>query len=211
MKKLLYLLIALMVFGCSSTRMVDSWKNDDYFNYKPKKILVVGITDNLTARMIFEERLAKELVDRNLNAVKSYDEFELTFISSKQTKEDIDKEVGKLLKSGFDTVLISAVKGVDEKTKYSGDRIARDYYWRRFGRYYFLYQDVYFIEGYYDQYNVYHIEASLYDLQTNKDKSLVWVASFDIVDPINISSTIDDYVEAIIKSLEKEGYFKSSK
>ena len=87
---------------------------------------------------------------------------------------------------------------------YSGDAYRTNYYWRRFGRYYYLYQDVYFDRGYYEKYNVYHIEASLYNLKENNDKSLVWVASYDIVDPNTINTTINDYVNAIIKSLEKE-------
>ena len=74
--------------------------------------------------------------------------FTPTFTSLKQTEADIEKEVGKIYNTGFDAILISAVKGVDEKTTYTGDRYRTDYYWRRFGRYYYLYQDVYFDRGY---------------------------------------------------------------
>ncbi len=209
MKNLIYFLLAALLFSCSSTRMVDSWKSDDYANYKPRKVLVVGITENLTARKIFEEQLKNELIARNTQAVESYDVFEFSFMNDKQTKEDIDKEVEKLSNNGFDAVLISTVKGVDEKTSYSGDTFVRDYYWRRFGRYYYLYQDVYFVEGYYSKYNVYHIEATLYDLKEDSDKSLVWVASYNMVDPYSIETSVNDYVEAIIKALEKEKFINS--
>jgi hypothetical protein len=84
------------------------------------------------------------------------------------------------------------------------DNYRRDYYWRQFGRYYYLYQDIYFIEGYYTKYKVYHVEASLYNLKEDNDKSLIWVATYDIVDPKQINSTINKYVKAIISSLEKE-------
>lgn len=204
MKALYYLLATLFLVNCSSTKVVDSWTNKEYSKYQPKKILIVGLTDNLTARTIFEEQLKEELALRGLNAVESYAVFSPTFTNSKQTEEDINNEIEKISKNGVDAVLISAVKGIDEKESFSGDTYRTDYYWRRFGRYYYLYQDVYFDKGYYNKYNVYRIEASLYNLKENNNKSLVWVASYDIVDPKTISSTVNDYVKAIIKSLEKE-------
>lgn len=206
MKKIMYAFVALLlVFNCSSTRMVDSWKSLEYNNYKPKKVLIVGITENLTARKKFESELKAELKNRGVNAVESYDVFTPTFTSLKQTEEDIQKEVEKIHNNGFDAILISAVKGVNEKTTYTGDRFITDYYWRRFGRYYYLYQDVYFDRGYYNNYKIYNVEASLYNLKENNDKSLVWVASYNIVDPSSINTTVNDYVKAIIKSLENEG------
>jgi hypothetical protein len=184
--------------------MVDSWKNNEYVNYHPKKVLIVGITDNLTARKIFEQELKNEFTKRGILAVESYDVFDLPFQNSKQTEEDINKEVKKLVNEGFDAILTSAVKGVDEKTSYTNDSYINGYYWRHFGRYYFLYQDVYFQPGYYNNYKVYNIESSLYNLKENTDKSLVWVASYQIVDPNTISTTVSDYVKAIIKALQKE-------
>jgi len=206
MKNIIYLYFVLFLSGCSSTKMVDSWKSEEYTNYQPKKVLIVGITQNLTARKLFEDQLKNEFLSRNIEAVESFEVFESSFTSAKQTEEDITKEVEKLSNKGFDAVLISAVKGVDEKTTYSGDTFVRDYYWRRFGRYYYLYQDAYFVEGYYNKYKVYNIEAALYDLKSDNEKSLVWVASYNIVDPKKIDTTVNDYVSVIIASLEKEGY-----
>lgn len=204
MKIILSVLTVLFLVSCSSTRIVDTWTNQEHLNYKPKKVLIVGVTENLTARKLFESKLKDEFTARGINAVESYNVFKPTFTNAKQTEEEIDEEVTRVSNNGFDSVLISAVKGVDEKVTYSGDAYRTNYYWRRFGRYYYLYQDVYFDRGYYEKYNVYHIEASLYNLKENNDKSLVWVASYDIVDPNTINTTINDYVNAIIKSLEKE-------
>lgn len=204
MKRFICVFALLFLSSCCSTRMVDSWLNNDYVNYHPKKVLIVGITDNLTARKIFEQELKNELVKRGVLAVESYDAFDLTFQNSKQTEEDINKEVKKLINDGFDAILTSAVKGVDEKTSYTNDSFITGYYWRHFGRYYYLYQDVYFQPGYYNNYKVYNIESSLYNLNESKDKSLVWVASYQIVDPNTIGNTVNNYVKAIIKALEKE-------
>ncbi|MBC8753516.1 hypothetical protein H2O64_02460 [Kordia sp. YSTF-M3] len=204
MKVLYYTLTLLLLASCSTARMTDTWTNKEYTNYQPKKVLIVGLTENLTARQIFEEQLKNELADRGIVAVESYTVFKPSFTNLKQTQEAIEQEISRVSKQGFDAILISAVKGVDEKETYSGDRYRTDYYWRRFGRYYYLHQDVYLVEGYYNKYKVYHIEASLYNLKEDSDKSLVWVASYNIVDPKQISTTVTNYVTAIIKSLEQE-------
>ena len=208
MKKIVYAFVISILLNCSSTRMVDSWRSQEYTNYIPEKVLIIGVTENLTARKKFESQLATELKNKGIEAVESYDVFEPTFTSLKQTEKDIEKEVGKIYNKGFDAILISAVKGVDEKTTYTGDWYVNDYYWHRFGRYYYLYQDVYFDRGYYNKYNIYNIESSLYNLKDNSDKSLVWVASYNVVDPSSINTTVNDYVKAIIKSLENEGVIK---
>lgn len=204
MKWFYFIGIIVLITSCSSTRMTDSWKSSEYPTYQPKKTLIVGVTDNLTARKIFEQNLKKEFLSRGIDAVESYDEFENDFIKTKQTLEQIDQEVNRLINDGYDSILISAVKGVDEKISYSGNQFGMGYYWHPFRHYYFLYQDVYFEPGYYNQYTVYYIESSLYNLKANNDKSLVWVASYNIVDPKNINSTVNDYVKAIIRSLENE-------
>ena len=211
MKSIFYPFIFLIMASCSSTRMVDSWLNNDYANYQPKKVLIVGITDNLTARKIFEQRLKNEFTKRGILAVESYDVFDSSFQNSKQTEADINQEVEKLVNDGFDAILTSAVKGVEEKTSYTSDSYFGGYYWRHFGRYYFLYQDIYFQPGYYNNYLVYNVESSLYNLKDNSDKSLVWVASYQIVDPNTISATVNDYVKVIINALEKEAIIPTYK
>lgn len=194
-----------MLSSCSSARMIDVWVNKEHTNPQFKKVLIVGLTDNLVARKMFEEQLKAEFITRGIEAEESYNIFENKFTSSSQTEADIEKEVNRISNKGFDVILVSAVKGIDEKISYSGDNYRKDYYWRQFGRYYYLYQDIYFVEGYYTKYKVYHVEASLYNLKEDNDKSLIWVASYDIVDPKKIGSTVANYVNAIMKSLEKEG------
>ncbi len=190
--------------------MIDSWVNKDYSGYIPKKVLVVGLTDNLTARKIFEEQLVLELKKKDIKAVESSDVFKTEFTSVWQTEDNIQNEVERLTDNGFDAILISAVKGVKEKVAYSSDIYRRDYYWRRFKPYYYMYQDIYIDPEYYERYNIYNIEATLYDLNEDNVKSLVWVASYDIVDPKAINATVKDYVKSIIKSLEDETIISSN-
>lgn len=203
MKVSIYIFAVLLLGSCSSARVTDSWVSEAHKEYNPKKVLLIGLTDNITGRRLFEEQLKKEFINRGVEAVESYAVFKPTFTNSKQTEEEIENEIKRLSNEGFDTVLISAVKGIVEKVNYSGDNFRVYSNWRRFGPYYYRYQNIYHLEGYYSKYKVYHIEASMFNLKENNDKSLVWVASYDIVDPREVNTTVTNYVKAIIKSLEE--------
>lgn len=200
------LFMLLLNSGCSSANLKGSWVNTDYKDYSPKKVLVIGITQNLTARKIFEEKLARELNLRGIASGKGYDIFPVSFISSQQTEVQIQQKIDTILKLGYDSVLISTVKGVDEKVTYDQYYGVPYYYHGRFRRYYYTYQDIYYSPYYYEKYKVYHLESSLFDLKAELQKtSLVWTASFDLIDPKHIESSVDGYIKEVLRNLEKEG------
>ena len=165
MKGLIHFMAVSLFISCSPAVLQGSWKSDEYTDYRPKNILIVGVTQNTAARMKYEEQLKTEFNRRGINASQSALIFEDSFKNAKQTEEDIENQVNKLSDKGYETLLISAVKGVDEKVSYTGD-IPRTYYgvWR-FGRRYYLYQDIYFEPGYYTNYKIYHIETSIYNIK----------------------------------------------
>ena len=70
MKSLWCLLTMILLLNCSSTKLVDSWVDKESGHFTPKKVLVLGITDNLTARKIFEAELSKELIVRNIKQIE---------------------------------------------------------------------------------------------------------------------------------------------
>ena len=197
-------IILFMLSGCASTLLTDSWKNPEFNTFKPQNVMIVGVTQNTTARMIYEQQLKSELNTRGLKASQSALIFDDSFKDAKQTEEDIEKQVDKLLELGYDAILISAVKGIDERVSYSEGFPNTYFYLRRFGRHYYLYQDIYFEPGYYNKYNVYHIETSIYNIKADASKSLIWVGSYDIVNPENITKTVNRYVKAVTQSLETE-------
>ena len=204
MKKIALFIGFLILVSCSSTKFIDSWKNKDITSFQPEKMLVVGMTDNLTARTIFEQDLTREFNLRNINAFESTKMIEQSFMESKKSKEEINSMIKTLVDDGYDAVIITAVKGVEDKEVFTRGYYTVDYHWRRFGRYYFRFQDVYYTPGYYDNYKVYSVESSIYNLKEGEDKSLVWVGAFNIVNPQRISTTVKDYVAKIVEQLEKE-------
>ena len=195
---------ALLFVGCSSTKLISSWKNSDYEIFKPKKILVVGVTPDYEARKAFEFQVITELNARKINALQSAAVFESSFQDSEQTEKDIEAEVDKLISSGYDTVLVSLVKGIDENASYASESSKTDYRIRKFVGYYLIYQDAYFKQNDYTEYKVYNIETSIYSIKEDSIQPLVWRATFDLIDPDSATKAIDIYSKKLIKVLERE-------
>ena len=204
MKRFLIIVALIVIAGCSSTRFLVSWKNPEITSFNPTKVLVIGISDNLTARKIFEQDFKNALVSRNINAIESNTILNEAFTSSKKSEEDIDEMIRKISKDGFDAVIITAIKGVEKQKSYYDNYPMVGYSLSRFGGYYYWYQDIFYTPKYYETYNVYHLETSIYNLNSSEYKSLVWVGSFNIVNPETVSKTVKDYVERTINQLEDE-------
>ena len=208
MKNTLFIVFFILLTSCSSTQFIDSWKNKEIANFEPKKLMVVGMTANLTARKIFEEELQHAFLKRKINATTGSEVFNQGFTESKKSEAEIDTIVSKLAQEGYDAIAITAVIGVDEKMSYYPGYYSVNYRWNRFGRYYYRYQDIYYMPNYYNDYKIYHIETSLYNIAQDETKSLVWVGTFDIASPQNITTTVKDYVARIIKQMEKENVIR---
>ena len=206
MRKLGILLITLIQFSCSSSKLSESWRNPEYDSFNPKNILVIGVTPNLEARTAFELQIKNELNARKINALQSTIVFEKAFQNAEQSELEIQRQIDKILSAGYDAILISTVKGVDTNIMYSRSSPNSDYRMRKFIIYYLIYQEADFRQDYYKQYKVFHIETNMFDLKKDSEKALVWTATFDIVNPHHVDKTVDNYVKAVIKSLEKEEF-----
>ncbi len=200
----LLLLLIVLLPSCSSTRYVASWKSEEFAIFQPQQLMVLGITDNLTARKIFEQELRQALEQRNIPTVESTAVLGADFTESRKSEEEIDEMILSIKDKGVDAIMITAVKGVDESSVYTRGHYFYTTRWVRFGRYYYRFQDIYYEPGYYSDYQVFHIETALYDIAQDSDKSLLWVGSFDIVNPAIISETVNDYVKRIVRQLERE-------
>lgn len=209
MLKTYFIFIVLILVGCSSTKLTESSKNSSYINYQPKKVLVLGVTSNDEARDIFERGIKYALNKRNIQACEGSNVLNPEFTNLKQAETAVEKEVGKLAELGFDAILIAAVKGYEEKIPFKGNIFSNENNLQGFENYYFLNQDIYQDTGYYDKYKVFHIETSLYNIKSKNEKSLVWIAFYDVVNPQKIKTTIKQCNSAILKALEKDDIIPS--
>ena len=209
MRSLVFLSLMLLLFSCSSTRFVDSWKNQTLAPaFHSDKMLVLAITDNLTARQIFEEELSKALLERGVNSEKSYGVLDGVQTGAQLSEPEIDRMAADLVSRGFDAAIITSVKGVERQHLHEPATVYVYPYYGRFGRYYFYYQDIYYGPPGYQEYDVYHVESALYRLDGKEDNALVWVGSFDITDPISIRATVEDYVKSLMTQMVNDGIIR---
>ncbi|REE81625.1 hypothetical protein BX611_1160 [Lutibacter oceani] len=205
MIKYRYIILLLLFISCHTTKITNSWKNDSYKNYQPKKVLVLGITPNKEARDFYEKNLTFELNKRNIRAYEGFNILEPDFLNLNQAEQEIENEVEELIELGFDTVLLATVKGFEERIPFDGNIFKNNDSFYGFENYYFLNQDIYNDRDYFKKYKVFHLEVSLYNISNKNQKKLVWLATYDIVDPKKIKNTIKKCISKILKSLEKEG------
>lgn len=201
-KGILGLLVVLL--GCSSVELVHSWKNPDIVIFDANKVLVVGMTPNEDAREMFETRMVRLFDKRGVEAVRSIDLFDVDFTSAARSEEELDEVEALLLDRDFDAILFTKVLGSENRTVFMERMADLESYETGFREDYLAHQDIYFDERYYDEYTVYHAETALYCICIGKERELIWQGALDITDPIDIRSTVDDYIKLIEFALEDQ-------
>ena len=203
MKFLRLITCCLLIISCSTTELIDSWKNPDIDSYAPTKVFIVGMTSNLEARQQFEKQLRIEYTARGIESVCSFEFFEPSFTSEEKSTEELKRLESKLVEDGFDTILFTKVVGVEDKIVYKENFDGYDSTYKKFTQDYLKYQDVYYNPEYYNEYTVFHTETSMYCICPTKDRELIWKGYIDIIDPQSTNETINDYVRLIIVVLEE--------
>ncbi|WP_396602004.1 hypothetical protein [Algibacter sp. R77976] len=204
MKHLIILLICVLTFSCSTSELVDHWKNPDIDVYSPSKVLIIGMTSNQEARQEFETQLQNEYASRGIESVMSLKYFGAKFTSNAKTEADLKALESSLIDDGFDTILFTKVIGVEDKIVYKENYGKYDSTHKKFREDYLKYQDAFYNPDYYEEYTVYNTETSMYCICPTKDRELIWKGYINIMDPQSISETINDYVRLVIVVLEEQ-------
>lgn len=199
----IYILIVVGLFySCTSSELVENWKNPDIKTFEAQKVLVIGITPEESTRKVFEKKLVAELKKNGVNAVKSMDYFENSFTSSPKTEKEMLALESELLENGFDAILLSKVLGVEDKITVVKAYRNLDKTFKSFKEDYYENQEIYYDEDYYEEYQVFHAESSLYCICPDKARELIWKGSIDVTEPENIKKAVGDYVKVLVWALK---------
>ncbi len=178
MIRLAFLLLAITtLLSCSSSKIIQQYKNPDTPSFEANKVLVIGVSSDVQLRTMFEKKVVNALEKENVRAVKSMDFFESSFINNKQSMEELNHIENKLLEAGFDAILFAKVTGSESKVA-----IVKSYYdlareFKTFEDYYYRNQYLYF-KGDEESYMVHTTETSLYCICPGKDRELFGMSSF---------------------------------
>ncbi|MCB0371763.1 MAG: hypothetical protein KDD31_02005 [Muricauda sp.] len=204
MKSKLIAISLLLLMGCSSTRLVGTWKNPDIVLFDAYQVLVVGMVQDDNARMEFETRFVDALKEQGVDAVRSIDLFDVEFTSSKRSEKELEEVEQQLLDKGFDAILFTKVVGTDNRRTFKEHLNNIDKMFVRFSNDYLEHQDIYYDPEYYDSFNIYHAETSLYCICVGKEINLIWRGEVDVAEPANVGKAIDSYIKIITKSMGEQ-------
>lgn len=203
MKKL-FVVLVLLLMGCSSAELVENWKNPDIVIFDAYKVLVVGMTQNEDVRVDFETRLKAEFDKRDIESMRSIDLFDVQFTSSTRTEKELDDVERRLLDKDFDAILLTKITGSESIQSFRKSVANLNNYYDGFKEDYRRHQDIYYDNEYYERYTIYHAETSLYCICEGKERSLIWRGSIDIMDPEDVEKTVEDYVKLVVIAMEEQ-------
>lgn len=221
MKKTIYLffIISITVFcSCSSVKVLNSWKGDNIEAVKENNLLVIARTDNMSARIAFENEIVKELTSRGINATASFEKFP-KLKPDQEITEETEKQIKSIIvDNGFLGVVLTVIKEEQELTKTvtDGGYYAGSTYYGYYPRYYNGFYGYYrhpmsystlgnYVEQSSTTYTAknYVLETVVYNLDEPEDKQLVAVITSKLEEPDNAATTAKQYVKAIAKSFDK--------
>jgi hypothetical protein len=99
------IVLAVLLTGCAATSLTDTWQAPDFQRRNFDNVLVVGVTPNITNRVLFETGFAEALQQKGIHAIASYN----VIGDAAPTKESVTAYV---LKGGIGYVVASQFGGV---------------------------------------------------------------------------------------------------
>ncbi|PWL39369.1 hypothetical protein DKG77_00590 [Flagellimonas aquimarina] len=204
MKTKIVCLGMLLLLGCSSTKLVSTWKNPDIVLFEAYKVLVVGMTQDDNLRTEFETRLADRLNAKGVEAMRSIDLFDVEFTSSEKSEEELSEVEGQLLDKGFDAILFTKVVGTENRRTFRERMSNLNEMYTRFSTDYLDHQDIYYNPEYYETFNIYTVETSLYCICIDKERELIWRSDIDVLEPINMEKTVESYIKLIASKMGEQ-------
>lgn len=221
MKKLIYLfsILTFILFfsGCSSSKVLSSWKADNADAAKGNNYIVIARTANTQARIAFENEIVKQLSEKGMKATASYTKFPKINPDEKVSDDKINEITNTLKSEGFNGVVLTVIKqieNVSETTQDGGYYQGGNYYgyypryYGGFGGYYGNRMSYSSMGNYVPETTTtrtsknYVLETVIYNLDESDDKQLVAVVTSKIEDPESASEAASDYVKGIAKSFE---------
>ncbi|WP_127142222.1 hypothetical protein [Flagellimonas marinaquae] len=201
MKATLIGLSLLLLMGCSSTKLVGTWKNPDTVIFDAYQVLVVGMTQEDATRVEFETKFADALKSQGVDAVRSIDLFDVEFTSAERSEQELAEVEEQLLDKGFDAILFTKLVGTENRRTFKEHLNDMDKLFMRFSTDYLEHQDIYYDPEYYDTFSIYHAETSLYCICIGKEIELIWRGEVNVTEPNNINKAIDSYIKLVTKSM----------
>lgn len=195
MRVLAALFFVLALAGCATTSIRSAWFDPGFKGGPFKRILVAGLSGNVTDRRVFEDTFAQKLKAAGVDGMQGY------LFAPDDVRGSEASWSAAIAKSGADGLLLVQVLGVDTKTQVSTMLVPVTPW--GFGPY----------GGWWgpppmaavptvQQYDVATVETRLFDVTT---KRLVWAGTTETLNPTTVANETPGFADIIIGQLAARG------
>jgi len=187
---------AFVLTACASTTLRDSWYDTSYQGGTFRKILVLGVSGNISERRIFEDVMVQRLAAAGVEAIPAY---RYLTDDGKAAEPALD---GAVRASGADALLMSRVRGIDRRTSVTTMMAPAPGfgYGPAFG-WYGMYSAWYPVTDV-RQYDIAVVETSLFAAD---GKRVVWSGMTETYEPTSVAKDAPGFAAVIVKALQQRG------
>jgi hypothetical protein len=198
-----FLLAVLATISGKSVKMITSWFNSNYQGQTFRKILVIGVAQNLEVRADFEDAMATQIARPGIETIPGN---HILLRPDPKAKIDLDYLRGQIRDNHIDAVVVSRLLKVDKKVTVvpSSTYVAPfPYYYSFYGYLGAVYPMVY-DPGYTREDTTVVVETNVY-ATSKPDGDLVWNGVSKSFNPKSAKKVADGLVKEVPKQMEKDG------
>ena len=195
------LLLVLGLFAtlaaCSSTKLVESWDNEEFSGPPAQKLLVVGMIKDAVTRRFFERHFVEEVRNKGVDAIASYE-----FIPHPNDHDQKEELIRLIQQTGANAVLVAQMKGIEKDEKYVPGRLdwfPDAYYGYGFYNYYYRSYRAIYRPGYIGSDKYLKMQIRMFDVNSEK---LVWAGNTRTKNPKSLVDTIQTIARKVVGDLK---------
>ncbi len=197
---------ALLITGCYTSVITNTWKSKSIKPKKFEKILVIALVKqkDRSLRESMENHLVGDLVEKGITAISSLKEYGPKSFEALSENEVIQK----LDNSGIDAVITIVLLDKEKEKYYVPGRVYYSpytIYHRRFWGYYTTMYDRIYEPGYYSENTNYFWESNFFDAKT---KELIYSVQTKSFNPNSSNALANEYGKLICNDLFKKDILK---
>jgi hypothetical protein len=190
--------LALVVLpSCGGTNLSYVWKDPRHGGGYLTSVMVVGVSEDVARRRLFEEVFVREFEKRGIKAVAS---IQVLGPDTQLTRDTVKAEAARLR---VDAVLATRLISAGKEEIYQPPSVSTmpSDYARSLDRYFYGFGGQSAYPGTHAKHYVVGLETNVFDTATEK---LIWTASSQTVEPESIREIIESLCKNVMDRLQED-------
>ena len=198
MRSVMWLVVFVLgLVGCASTSLTDKWRDPAYRGPPIRSIVVFGLSQDFTARRIFEDRFVEKLQRRQVRCVASYKQMPSEEKPDEATMREAVRE------ANADGAIITHLVSVSHRTTVSpgyaglGYGFGGPFYPDYYGTWGMVYSP-----GYLSSDTIVRLSTRLYT--ADGEGRLLWTGDSSTLNPGSVKDLAGDVIGRVVDELKHE-------